>query len=87
MPRVFIPPLLRKLTDGAEQVDVEGRTVGEVVDNLEARYPGIRAKLCEGDDLKPGLTVAVGSEMSNLGLLERVEPDSEVHFLPAVGGG
>lgn len=87
MPRVFIPPLLRKLTDGTEQVDVEGRTVGEVVDNLEARYPGIRAKLCEGDDLKPGLTVAVGSEMSNLGLLERVEPDSEVHFLPAIGGG
>ena len=87
MPRVFLPPPLRRLADGQAVVDVEGDTVGELVDALEQRYSGIRDRLCEGDRLRPGLNVAVNSEFSDLGLLQRVDPDSEVHFLPAVGGG
>jgi sulfur-carrier protein len=52
MPRVFIPAQLRSLT-GAAQVEVEGATVREVVNSLEARFPGIRERLCQGDQLAP----------------------------------
>ena len=41
----------------------------------------------EEDDLLPGLAVVVDGETSLLGLLERVQESSEVHFLPAIGGG
>ena len=41
----------------------------------------------EEDDLLPGLAVVVDGETSLLGLLERVQENSEVHFLPAIGGG
>lgn len=87
MPRVFIPPLLRPLTDGVEQLDVEGGTVRQVIDNMETRYPGIRGRLCDGDELKPGLVVSVDGRIRQLGLLQKLGEDSEVHFLPAVGGG
>ncbi len=54
---------------------------------MENRFPGIRAKLCDEDELKPGLTVAVDSNVSSIGLLQKLSDDSEVHFLPAIGGG
>ena len=87
MPPVFIPPLLRELTAGKEQVEVAGKNVRQVIDCLEDQFPGVRQRLCSGSTLKPGLSVAVGSNVSSLGLLQKVDQDSEVHFLPAVGGG
>jgi molybdopterin synthase sulfur carrier subunit len=87
VPRVFIPPLLRPLTGGAEDVEIEGTNVRQLIEDLELRFPGIRDRLCEGDDLKPGLRAAVDGRVSSMGLLEKVREGSEVHFLPAVGGG
>lgn len=87
MPRVFLPPPLRRLADGQAVVAIDGDSVADLIDQLESRYPGIRARLCEGDRLRPGLSVAVNSGFSDLGLLQRVKPDDEVHFIPAVGGG
>jgi molybdopterin synthase sulfur carrier subunit len=87
MPRVFIPPQLRSLTNDLTEVDITGTNVRQVIDALDAKHPGIRSRLCEGDELKPGLTVAIGRRMGTLGLLEKVDENSEVHFLPAIGGG
>jgi sulfur-carrier protein len=87
MPRVFVPPLLRPLTGGAETLDVAGDTVRQAIADLDRQYPGLQSRLCDGDGLKPGLTVAVDGHVRSLGLLQRVKPDSEIHFLPAIGGG
>jgi molybdopterin synthase sulfur carrier subunit len=87
MPQVFIPALMRSLAGGAAQVEVSGATVRQIVNELEARYPGLRDRLCDGDELRPGIAVAVDGRVSSRGLLQKVEPASEVHFLPAIGGG
>lgn len=87
MPTVWIPPLLRDLTAGREMLPVAGTTVGEVIDALEQLYPGIRQRLCDGTNLRPGLAVFVDTEAARLGLGQPVGPNSEVHFLPAIGGG
>lgn len=87
MPKIFIPPLLRQFADGLEEVDVEGRNVREAIENLDLRFPGMADRLRQGDGLKPGLNVAVGNKVSSLGLLQKLSADSEVHFLPAIGGG
>jgi molybdopterin synthase sulfur carrier subunit len=84
---VFIPSLLRDLTGGHDRVEVEGRTVRQVVANLEAAYPGLRERLVDGDTLSPRVQVAVDGHVSRLGLLERVGETSEVHFIPAISGG
>ncbi len=87
MPTVWIPPLLRELTGGRESVSVPGQTVRQVIDALEATYPGLRARLCEGDRLRPSLAVVVDGAVSRRGLAHPLSEASEVHFVPAVSGG
>ena len=87
MPIVWIPSLLRPLTGGQETVTVEGETVGQVMANLEQRYPGLRARLFQGDRLRPNLSLLVDGELSTRGLLQKVREDSEIRFIPAIHGG
>ena len=87
MPVVWIPALLRDLTDGVESVTVPGETVRQVIDELDSRYPGIKARLCDAERLRPGIAVVVDGEVSPLRLRQRLSDTSEVHFLPAIGGG
>jgi molybdopterin synthase sulfur carrier subunit len=87
MATVFIPSLMQKLTDGRQQVEVPGATVREVVNNLEQLHPGIKERLVDKFRIKPNISVAVDGEVSTMGMLEKVNEDSEVHFLPAIGGG
>lgn len=68
-------------------MDVRGETVRQLVAELDGLHPGLRERLCEGDSLKPGLTVAVDGKVNTLGMIQKVAPGSEVHFLPAIGGG
>ncbi len=89
MPEVWIPTAMQSLTGGQHRVQVEGRTVRQVINNLEQQFPGVKAVLydAEEDDLQTGIAVIVDGEASQIGLLERVQENSEVHFLPAIGGG
>ncbi len=78
---------MRSLTDGAKVVDIEGATLRQVIEQLDQRFPGMKARLCQDDDIRPGLSVAVAGSVATLGMLQRTEPDVEIHFLPAIGGG
>ena len=89
---VYVPVGMAPLTDGKRRVVVHGSTVREVVEALEAAYPGFRESLIThhpgiGDRLRPGLSIAVDSEVQALGLLAQVPPGAEVHILPAMAGG
>ncbi len=87
MPIVFIPAQLKSLTGGVSQVEMEVDNVGQVIEQLEAQFPGIRDRLCDGDQLAPTLQVSVDSSMGTRGLRTRVAEAQEVHFLPVIGGG
>jgi molybdopterin synthase sulfur carrier subunit len=78
---------VRDLTGGVEVVTVEGTRIGEVIDALDRAYPGVKARLCDGDNLRSGIAVVVDTEVSQRGLRQVVKPENEVHFLPAIGGG
>jgi molybdopterin synthase sulfur carrier subunit len=84
---VWIPPLLRNLTQGTTQLTVVGKTVGEVIAALDQIYPGIAGRLLEGDRLRPGIALVVDGVVSTVGLRHRLMSGSEVHFLPALSGG
>jgi sulfur-carrier protein len=87
MATVYIPSPLQSLSGGVVQVTLEATSVRQIVDQLEALYPGMKAALVDDDELQPHVAVAVDGEVSVLGLVERVQADSEVHFIPALGGG
>jgi molybdopterin synthase sulfur carrier subunit len=84
---VWIPSLLRNLTGGQKQVQVPGKTVGEAITALDGLFPGIKARLCEGDHLNPALMVMVDGVEAGRGLTTPVGEATEIHFLPAIGGG
>ena len=78
---------MQKLTDGETTVTVEGQSVREIINNLDEMYPGTKERLVDKFKIKTGITVAVDGEISPIGILAKVGSDSEIHFLPAVGGG
>jgi molybdopterin synthase sulfur carrier subunit len=87
MPRVFIPPQMRDLTGGRTELTVEGRTIREVISALDAACPGLAERLSDGERITAGLAISIDGTVTSRGLLARVEPGSEIHFLPAIGGG
>ena len=79
---------MQKLTNGQRKIPADGRTVRQVVDYLDAHYPGFKARICnEQDQIRPEIAVAVDGEVVTSGLRTRVSDSSEVHFLPALAGG
>jgi molybdopterin synthase sulfur carrier subunit len=87
MPVVWIPSLLQSLTRGEDKVTVPGATVQELIDNLEAQYPGVKERLCDRGELRPHIAVAIDGDVSPEGLEQDVQETSEVHFIPALSGG
>lgn len=84
---VHIPTQLRSLTAGVEHVEVAGENLRQIVAALEATHPGLGSRLLKDDALSPGLAVSIDGAFTNRGLLAKVQPTSEIHFLPAIGGG
>ena len=87
MARVFVPTMLQSATGGVKEVEVDAGNVRQVIERLEERFPDIADRLLEDDDIRPNLAVAVNGEVARMGLLERVRADTEIHFVPAIGGG
>jgi molybdopterin synthase sulfur carrier subunit len=84
---VFIPNQMRELTGGIDRVEIAAASVRQIVESLEQQFPGIRQRLCAEDQLSPALQVSIDGVMSTRGLAAKVKPNSEVHFVPAIGGG
>ena len=87
MATIFIPSMLQSLTGGAKQVDCDARNIRQVIERLEELYPGIKDRLVENGELRPNLAVAIDGDVAIMGMLEKVGENSEVHFVPAIGGG
>ena len=78
---------MQGLSEGESRVRVEGGNVRQIIDNLDAQYPGFKVRLVEDGRVKPNISVAIDGEITPLGLIEKVGDQSEVHFLPAISGG
>ena len=78
---------MQELSNGEQRVNVQGNNVRQVIDNLDAVYPGFKERLTEDGRVKPNISVAIDGEITPLGMIEKVSEDSEVHFLPAISGG
>jgi len=71
----------RPFTGGEAVVEADGATVGQVIDDLEARYPGL------GAALRAGSSAGIDGEIHAEPEYVRVSPDTEIYFLAPVVGG
>jgi molybdopterin converting factor small subunit len=81
--------MLRTETGGAREVRAAGSTVGELLDDLMSRFPGLRPQLVDDDEIAPYVNVYVGGEDVRTldGLETQVHDGSTVILLPAMAGG
>jgi sulfur-carrier protein len=87
---VLIPTILRKYTSGQEEVSADGKTVREVIDNLQQQYRGITQNLFqETGELKPFVNVYLNDEDIRFlnDLDSQVKTGDTVTILPAIAGG
>ena len=78
---------MQKLCHGEQKLVIEGANLRQVIDNLDSQYSGFKDRLVEDGKIKPNISVAVDGEITPLGMIQKVRPDSEVHFLLAISGG
>jgi molybdopterin synthase sulfur carrier subunit len=86
---VRIPPTLRTETGGQREVEAEGATVRELLEDLSSRYPALRSRLWEDGDVAPFVNVYLeGEDVRTLdGLETPVKSAQTVILLPAMAGG
>ena len=87
MAQVYIPAQMRDLTGGVDRIEIAGSNLRRIIAGLESAFPGIKDRLVSGDAIASGLAVSIDGNVSTRGLLAPVGEISEVHFLPAIGGG
>ena len=87
MAEVWMSTRMQRFSGGRERVQVLGATVRQIVNNLDQEYPGMKDVLCINTELDPAIAVVIDGETSNLGMLDKVNENSEVHFIPAMAGG
>jgi MoaD family protein len=86
---VKIPTQLRAATGGESELEVEGGTVGEVLDAVFDSHEGLRDRITQDGDLRRFVNVYVSGEDIRFqqGLETSINDGDEVTILPAVAGG
>jgi len=87
---VRIPTPLRSLTKGAAEVQGSGDTVGDIIQDLERQYPGLRDRLVdEGGDLRRFINIYVNEEDIRFleGAKTTLKAGDSVSIVPAIAGG
>jgi len=90
MVTIRIPTTLRTLTAGESEVQVEGATVAEALDALEAAHPGFAERLFDEDgNLRRFVNVFVADDDVRYldGTGTAVPEGGEISIIPAVAGG
>jgi molybdopterin converting factor small subunit len=84
--QVLIPTPLRSYTE-ARLVEAEGATMGELLADLERRYPGIRFRMIdEQDRMRRHMRFFVNGEQV-FDLARPLKPSDEVQIVQALSGG
>jgi molybdopterin synthase sulfur carrier subunit len=88
--KVTIPTPLRKLTNNEELVEINASNVGEAINELQSRYPGIQERLVdESGEIRRFVNVYVNEE--DIRFLQNKETalkdNDEISIIPAIAGG
>lgn len=89
MPTIKIPTPLRVYTGNQAQVEVQGSTIGAVLDDLTTKYPELRPHLFNDKELRNFVNIFVGEEDIRFlnGLDTEVEETDSLRIIPSIAGG
>ena len=81
MARVVFSAALQQHVGGLRELELDVGSYRELLRVLELRFPGF------GDLIEGRMTLALDGELISDPLIEPLEVDSEIHFVPRIGGG
>jgi len=85
--RVYVPTPLRSYTAEQGLVSAGGATVGQLLAELDRRYPGIRFRMIdEQDGIRPHIKIFVNQEQVRT-LEASVDSQDEIQIICALSGG
>jgi molybdopterin synthase sulfur carrier subunit len=86
---VRIPAPLRTLTGGKDEVTAAGGTVGELIEDLDKKHPGLRDRLLDDKGVRRFVNIYVGEEDVRFldGLKTELHAGDKVSIVPAIAGG
>jgi molybdopterin synthase sulfur carrier subunit len=87
---VRIPTPLQKFTKNQSEVQAEGTTIQEVLDHLDASFPGIRERLCDDRGaVRRFINLYLNDEDIRFmdGEKTPLQDGDEVAIIPAIAGG
>jgi molybdopterin synthase sulfur carrier subunit len=87
---IRIPTPMRKLTNDQELVQAAGANIGELIDDLEKTFPGIKERLCDQNgNVRRFVNIFLNDE--DIRFLEdkatAVRQGDEISIVPAIAGG
>lgn len=84
---VHVSTHVRSYTGGASEIEAEGRTLAELMADLDRRHPGLRFRVIdEQDRIRRHMNFFVGGRLVR-DLAHPIAPGDEVHILGALSGG
>ena len=87
---VRIPTPLRRMTGGADKVELEVSDLAQMIERLETDYPGFKERLLDEDgELRYFVNIYVNGEdiRFDQGLKTGIKSGDEISIVPAVAGG
>ena len=87
---VRIPTPLRRLTQNQPEVEAEGDTVKNLIENLEANYPGLKERICdESGNVRRFVNIYLNDEDIRFldGSATAVKDGDDISIIPAIAGG
>ena len=88
--KVRIPTPLQKLTNGQAEVDSQGTSVTELLEQLNRQYPGLKERLCdEQGKLRRFVNIFVNEEDIRFLQMDQtpLKDGDEISIIPAIAGG
>lgn len=87
--KVRIPTPLQRLTQGKEEVEGKPGNVIELINDLEARYPGIAERISENGKVRRFVNIYLNDEDIRFLNAEEtaIKDGDEVSIVPAIAGG
>ena len=87
--KVRIPTPLRTLTNGKDEIEVEGSSVDEVLQNLDRAHPGFRERLCDEKGVRRFINIYANEEDIRFldGLKTPLKEGDSLSIVPAIAGG
>ncbi len=90
MATIIIPTPLRKFTGNSSKVNIEGSSVGQLLQNLTVQFPDLKKHLFDTEEkVRPFINIFVGDEdIRSLQQQEtQVADSSTISIVPAIAGG